>query len=62
MRTTEVAREYAQPTECELCGESLGADQYGMYAEEVGEFWNAETQTSVVAHAQCGIDAELPMA
>lgn len=50
--------------ECQLCGEGLEVDQFGMYAshEEVGEFWDAEKNTSVVAHAQCGLDAELPLA
>ena len=54
--------EYQQPTECGVCGESLRVDRSGMYLEEVGEFWDEEAQTSVVAHGQCGIDAEMQMA
>lgn len=50
------------PTECGLCGESLEMDRHGMYREEVGEFWDETKNTSVVAHAQCGLDAELPLA
>lgn len=39
---------------CELCGEP--AD------DEMGEFWDEDTETSVYAHAQCGLDAELSLA
>lgn len=40
--------------ECEICGEP--AD------DEMGEFWDYKKQDSVYAHAQCGLDANLPMA
>lgn len=40
--------------ECELCGEAADA--------EMGEFWDAGKDKSVVAHAQCGLDAGLPLA
>ena len=42
------------PNGCELCGEP--AD------DEMGEFWQPEQKNSVIAHAQCGIDARLEMA
>jgi len=29
------------------------ADAYGLYEEEVGEFWSEELQISVLAHADC---------
>lgn len=45
---------------CEICGEPIKTDAYGMYLEEVGEF--VAEDSSVIAHAQCGIDAELPLA
>lgn len=47
---------------CELCDELIDTDEYGHYQEEVGEFWIEDKQTSVIAHAQCGLDAELPLA
>lgn len=53
---------YSQPTECGLCGEEFDIDEHDMYLDEVGEFWDATKNTSVLAHAQCGIDAELPLA
>lgn len=40
--------------ECGLCGEPQDG--------ETGEFWDADRDESVVAHAQCGIDAGLPLA
>lgn len=40
--------------ECELCGEAPDA--------EMGEFWDKAKDRSVYAHAQCGIDAGLPLA
>jgi hypothetical protein len=40
---------------CGICEEGLETD----YAEPIGEFWDAEKNHSVVAHAQCGFDAEL---
>lgn len=40
--------------ECELCGEPED--------DEMGEFWDETKQTSVIAHAQCGLDAHLPLA
>lgn len=42
------------PNGCELCGEP--AD------DEMGEFWQPEQENSVIAHAQCGIDAGLEIA
>jgi hypothetical protein len=42
------------PENCELCGEPLDA--------ETGEFWDEAADDGVVAHAQCGIDAGLPLA
>lgn len=48
----------SQPSECpeccSLCGEAPDA--------EMGEFWNESTGESVVAHAQCGLDAGLRLA
>lgn len=44
---------------CEICGEGIKTDRNGFYREEVGEFWDPEKQTSVIAHAQCGFDADL---
>lgn len=40
--------------ECDLCGEPQDG--------EMGEFWDQDKEESVVAHAQCGLDAGLPMA
>lgn len=39
---------------CTLCGEDADA--------EMGEFWDEAKDTSVYAHAQCGLDAGLPLA
>jgi hypothetical protein len=39
---------------CGLCGEDADA--------EMGEFWDAAKDESVYAHAQCGVDAGLPLA
>lgn len=47
---------------CEICGEPIKTDKHGMYLEDVGEFWDEDQDTSVIAHAQCGIDADLEMA
>jgi hypothetical protein len=47
---------------CELCGEKFVVDKFGLYVDEVGEFWNEKTENSVLAHAQCGYDAELEIA
>ncbi|WP_433242470.1 hypothetical protein [Actinomadura nitritigenes] len=50
--------------ECGLCGEPFKLDADGFPSseagEEVGEFGTAEG--SVVAHAQCGLDAGLAIA
>lgn len=40
--------------ECELCGEDADA--------EMGIFWDRTKNEGVYAHAQCGIDADLPLA
>lgn len=40
--------------ECELCGEPED--------DEMGEFWDEKKNTSVIAHAQCGLDAHLHLA
>jgi hypothetical protein len=54
-RQAEAARMREQfPNGCGLCGEPADA--------EMGEFWQPEQNTSVVAHAQCGIDAGLEIA
>ena len=34
----------------------------GGYIDEAGEFWDEDKGENVLAHAQCGIDAELPLA
>ncbi len=51
---------------CGLCGESIPEEPNmpGMarFDVEMGEFWNPETQDSVVAHASCGLDAGLETA
>ena len=47
---------------CEICQEPLKVDKYEMYLEEVGEFWDPTKNESLLAHAQCGIDAELELA
>jgi len=47
---------------CELCGEPIPTDEFGFYLGEVGEFWDAENHESILAHAQCGLDADLPLA
>jgi hypothetical protein len=39
---------------CQLCGEDPDA--------EMGEFWDETGGNSVIAHAQCGLDAGLPLA
>lgn len=39
---------------CTLCGEDADA--------EMGIFWDKENDTSVYAHAQCGIDEDMPLA
>lgn len=47
------------------CGEVIEFDAFGMFAVEageVGEFWNPARQESYVMHAQCGLDAGLPLA
>lgn len=48
--------------QCELCDELIKVDKYGNYLEEVGEFWDESKQDSFIAHAQCGLDAGLPLA
>lgn len=56
------------PRDCELCGEELRLDENGLPrlpelpGSEIGEFWNPNTESSVIAHAQCGIDARLELA
>lgn len=47
---------------CDLCGEPIKIDQYGHFKDEVGEFWDERRDDSVIAHAQCGLDAKLEMA
>lgn len=47
---------------CELCGGSIKTDESENYLEEVGEFWDESKQDSVLAHAQCGLNADLPLA
>lgn len=48
--------------ECEICGEPIVVDSHGNFLEEVGEFWDEKNDKPVLAHAQCGLDAELPLA
>jgi hypothetical protein len=43
-----------QPVNCELCGE--------LEDDETGQFWDKIGQRTVVAHAQCGIDAGYDLA
>jgi hypothetical protein len=48
------------PRRCEMCGEKLrirGGTYGGTYVDEVGEFWNPDTETSLIGHAECGINA-----
>jgi hypothetical protein len=40
--------------DCQICGEP--AD------EEMGEFWDHNSNDSVIAHGQCGLDAGFEMA
>jgi hypothetical protein len=40
--------------DCKLCGEAPDF--------EMGEFWDKIKNESVIAHAQCGIDAGLTLA
>lgn len=49
---------------CEICGKPLKVDQHDMYLEDVGEFAtdDAGDDAYVIAHVQCGIDANLEMA
>lgn len=54
---------------CQLCGESIGRaplndPDFWEYDTEVGEFYNPTKpeEDSVVAHAQCGIDAKMEIA
>jgi len=42
------------PDGCELCGESADA--------EMGEFWDKGLERGIIAHAQCGIDAQMELA
>jgi hypothetical protein len=53
---TQAAAMYREqfPAGCELCGEPADA--------EMGEFWDEAKDRGVIAHTQCGIDAELPLA
>jgi hypothetical protein len=47
------------------CGEEIRMDATGLpipASEEIGEFWVEARSTSVVMHAQCGLDAGLPLA
>ena len=54
--------EVLKPVECGLCGEEIGTDEYGHYTEDAGEFWDESKDDSVLAHAQCGLDAEMELA
>ncbi|WP_160161187.1 hypothetical protein [Actinomadura sp. K4S16] len=45
---------------CELCGERIKTDAHGFPIEEAGEFTKGDD--SVIAHAQCGLDAGLELA
>lgn len=38
---------------CYFCGGLFELDEYEMYTEEVGEFWNKQVQESVLAHPDC---------
>lgn len=38
---------------CHFCGDKLLLDRYGMYREEVGEFWSDKLNDSVLAHPDC---------
>ena len=57
-----VAEEVKKYPCCGLCGERFQVGSNGMYAEEVGEFWSEVKQDSVIAHAECGINAGMEMA
>lgn len=59
--TRRKPRKAAEPERCGVCGEVL-QKRRGQYVDEVGEFWNVETQSGVVAHSQCGIDAGMQLA
>lgn len=48
--------------ECGICGETIPRDKFGYPEVEVGEFWDPKANDSVIAHAQCGLDAELELA
>ena len=54
--------EVSKPVECGLCGEEIETDEWGSYAEEAGEFWDESKGDSVLAHAQCGLDAGMGLA
>lgn len=51
-----------QTQHCDLCEEPIKIDKYGNFKDEVGEFWDEKRDDSVIAHAQCGLDAKLPLA
>lgn len=48
--------------DCDICGEPYDQTSSRPSMNEVGEFWDPEKNDSVVAHAQCGIDAGLELA
>ena len=52
--------------DCEICGEHIRLDEFGDYAEEVGEFVENDEQVleprHVFAHVQCGLDRHYPIA
>jgi hypothetical protein len=54
--------EVSKPVECGLCAEEIETDEWGSYAEEAGEFWDESKGDSVLAHAQCGLDAGMELA
>lgn len=47
--------------DCEICGERIKM-RGAMYLDEVGEFWDADNDTSLIAHADCGLSANLELA
>lgn len=48
---------------CQMCGEGIAVDEWGLQLEdEVGEFWNPETESSLWGHASCGLERGLEIA
>lgn len=40
-------------SQCYWCGGKFEVDEWDMYTEEVGEFWNKKSQESVLGHPDC---------